>query len=97
MNYDVVTLAAPPGEAHDRITAAVSGLRTSESNGGYEYRTARGFHVATISERRSDDGEQYSTLRYRTAIVSPTAAHARRTANRIKNAVADLRVSSAPG
>ena len=97
MNYDVITLAVPPGEAHDRITAAVSGLRTTESNGGYEYRTSRGFHLATVSEHRTDDGERYSTLRYRTAIVSPTAAHARRTANRIKDAVGDLRVSSAPG
>lgn len=94
MNYDVVTLAVAPEEAHDRITAAVSGLRTSESNGGYEYRTSRGFHLATVSEQRTDDGDRYARLRYRTAIVSPTAAHARRKARAIKDAVADEIVPS---
>ena len=92
MNYRTVDLSADLETAHQYISERVDGLSVTASSTSMEYRTSSGFHLATLSEVTSPEGKQRTRLKYRTAIVSPSIAHARRKATEIRSAVDHLTV-----
>ena len=92
MNYRTVVLSADLETARRHISERVDGLSITAAPKSVEYRTSSGFHLATLSEVTLPDGRQRTRLKYRTAIVSPSIAHARRKASEIRSAVDHLTV-----
>lgn len=87
MNYRSIDLSIAPKEARQRISNRVSGISVTTSVDSIEFRTSTGIHLAILSEVRLPDGATGSRLKYRTAIISPAVAHARRKATEIRSAV----------
>ena len=90
MNYRSVDLSVDLETARRHISEQVDGLSVTTSSRSVEYRTSSGFHLATLSEVTLPNGERRTRLKYRTAIVSPAIAHARRKATEIRSAVDPL-------
>lgn len=87
MNYRSVDLPIDLAEARRRIAERVDGLVVEEAPDVAEFRTPSGLRLATLTEVTLPDGEPGTRLEYRTAIVSSSAAHARRKAAEIRAAV----------
>jgi hypothetical protein len=91
MNYDSVDLVLPPGEARELVRAQVSGIDVRTLGDRYEFVSPLGYHLAELAPVGLPDGERGTRLTYRTAMVSPVAANARRKAAEIRAALADYR------
>ena len=87
MNYSTLTLTITKEEARDMIAKRVSSVKIREFHGRYEFRSPVGYHLAELSDVSLPNGEQGSQLKYRTAMISPIAAHARSKARQITDAV----------
>ena len=94
MNYESIDLALDPDEARSIVTERVSGLTVREFGDRYEFTSPLGYHLAELSETRLGDGERGARLTYRTAMVSPIAANARRKAREIRSALDAHRVEN---
>jgi hypothetical protein len=94
MNYASLELSVEPAEARRAILRRVPGLSVTEFDGRHEFQTRTGFHLAELSATTLPNGERGSILRYRTAMISPIAAHARWKAEAIRSAVDEHRVRS---
>ncbi|MFC7202418.1 hypothetical protein ACFQJC_02750 [Haloferax namakaokahaiae] len=87
MRYESVLVALTPTAVRDRIRKRVEGIRSSKVEDGFEFRTNSGLLVGTVSPATLPDGSTGSRLRYRTSILSATAAHAGRTGKELREAV----------
>jgi len=90
MNYRTVDLPVDLADARRHIAERVDGLVVEEASGSVEFRTPSGLRLATLSPVTLSDGERGTRLEYRTAIVSSSAAHARRKAAEIRAAIDNL-------
>lgn len=91
MNYESVLLDLDFEEAEALVGRRVSGLSTRTVQGSIEYFSGTGHHLAELSTTTLPNGKSGSKLTYRTAIISPTEAHARRRAKEIYGAVSEAR------
>jgi hypothetical protein len=91
MNYESIDLVLSPGEARELVGTRVSGIDVRRFGDRYEFVSPLGYHLAELAPVRLPDGEGGSRLTYRTAMVSPIAANARRKASEIRTALADYR------
>ncbi|MFC7168687.1 hypothetical protein [Halobium salinum] len=91
MNYAVLDLTLDAEAARDRVVDRVSGVSVRSADDRYEFLTPSGFHLAELSNATLPDGEHGSRLTYRTAMVSPVAASARRKAEAVCAALAPYR------
>lgn len=87
MNYAELDLAVDREAARERITDRVSGISVRTTGERDEFLTPSGFHLAELAGVTLPNGERGSRLTYRTAIVSPVAAHARLKAQQIRDAI----------
>jgi len=88
VNYRTLDLQIEMDTARKVITHEVGGLTVREHAGTIEYTMPSGMHLATLSAIRLPNGERGTRLKYRTAIVSSWAIHARTKAQEIHRAVA---------
>lgn len=93
MNYRSIDLALEQESAHERITTKVDGLSVRRQGKSIEYRTPSGFHLATLTDVRLPNGQRGTRLKFRTAVVAAWAAHTRRKAAEIRDAVVSDRYS----
>lgn len=91
MQYSTIDLTLDTETARERILARVSGITCRETDGSIVFRSSSGFHLAELTEVTLPNGETGTRLSYRTTILSPTAATARRKAKRIRDAVESQR------
>lgn len=84
MNYRSVDLDISPEEAADIIRSTDIDVRSRTQGNEIKFTTPGGYHVASLSPTTLPDGSRGVSLKYRTTIIAPFAAHARRTARRIK-------------
>lgn len=89
MNYRSIVLEISLEEAADIIRSADIEVRSRTRGNEIDFTTLGGYHVASLSPTALPDGSPVSRLRYRTALVAPYAAHARRRARRIKAALTE--------
>lgn len=87
MNYRSIELTIDKRAAQKTITKRVPGLIVRESASRIEFSTPAGFHLATLTDVELPTGQRGTRLKYRTAILSAWAAHARRKARKIRDAV----------
>lgn len=85
MNYRSIDLDIPPEEAREIINATVTGVRSKDRGTDIVYTTPGGYTIAFLTSISIRDGEPGTRLKYRTAMISPSAAHARRRAWKIKS------------
>ena len=90
MNYRSIDLPVEMETAHRSISQRVDGLSVTATPNRVEFRTPSGFHLATLTEYTLLNGERSTRIKYRTAMISPSVAHARRKANEIRSAVDHL-------
>lgn len=88
-NYRTLTLQIEKEAARKLISQKVGGMKVRERSGTIEYSMPSGMHLATLTDIRLPNGERGSRLKYRTAIVSTWAIHARTKAREIHDAVPD--------
>ncbi|WP_254526092.1 hypothetical protein [Natrinema caseinilyticum] len=82
--FESLDLDIAVADVHDRITDAVRGLTTSDSEEGTKYRTTDGMLVAVVgTSSATEDGER-ATVAYRTA---PPSEPATRKASKIATAL----------
>lgn len=86
VKYSKIPLSISPEQAAKIVSESVSGIRRTQEGNGYVYRTNSGTTLAILA---SDDGGEGAVLRYRTTIISPQLATARRKAREIKNALSE--------
>ena len=91
MNYRTIDLAVGKEEARRHIAERVPVVTAKEVGADIEYLTPAGFHVATLSDVTLPDGRRGTRLKYRSVIVSSSAAHARRIAHEVRDAVVEYR------
>lgn len=90
MTYTEITLSIPPKQAAARISESVSGVRRTQDGDRYVYKTNSGTTLAIL--KPADGQEGRSILRYRTTMLSPQLAPARRKARRIRDVLEAHRV-----
>lgn len=88
LNYRTIDLQIEKDAARKLISQKVEGLKVREHPGTIEYLMPSGLHLATLTDIRLPNGEHGARLKYRTAIVSSWAIHARTKAREIHLAVA---------
>ncbi|WP_410766751.1 hypothetical protein [Haloferax sp. DFSO60] len=93
MRYESVLVSLSPTEVRDRIRKRVEGIQSSKADDGFEFRTNSGILVGSVSPATLPDGSDGSRLRYRTSILSATAAHAKRTGTALRDAVSSALVT----
>lgn len=86
-NYATLDLSLCVEDARRRITDRVTDVAVRPTDDGYEFRSHSGFRLGSLTPVRLSDGSPGSRLAYRTTLLSPSAAHARQTAHRIRSAV----------
>lgn len=91
VNYQSIDLALAPDEARDIVAERVPGVTIREFRDRYEFVSPIGYHLAELSETRLPNGDRGAELTYRTAMISPVAARARRKAEAIREALSDHR------
>lgn len=77
--------------ARSLIVERINSIRSRELDAVTEFSTPTGFHLAELSATSFPDGSEGSTLRYRTAMISPVAANARRKSAQIRDTVKEHR------
>lgn len=87
MKYSQISLSISPEEAAEIVSESVSGIRRAKEGDAFVYRTNSGTTLAIISSDTRGNGE--TVLRYRTTMISPQLATARRKAREIKNALSE--------
>ena len=91
MNYRSMVLNITPEEAAEIIRSTDIEVRSRTRGNEIEFTTPGGYHVASLSPISLPDGSRGARLKYRTALVAPFAAHARRSARTIKATMTDYR------
>lgn len=86
MKYSKISLSISPEKAAEIVSESVSGIRRTQEGNGFVYRTNSGITLAILT---SDCGGEGAILRYRTTMISPQLATARRKAREIKNALSE--------
>lgn len=94
MNYETVLVDLPLDAARRRVLERVNGVAVRERGGAVEVHGNAGHHLATLAPATLPDGSAGTRLRYRTAMVSPVHATARRRARAVYDALADRRYGS---
>lgn len=84
MRYESIDVNLPLETVRQRIRDKVTGVRITERNGQLVVQMPSGLHVATLSEISLLSGDRGTRLRYRTVLIRPHTAHARRIATTIK-------------
>lgn len=92
MNYRSIELDIPLDEAREIVNATVTGVRSKSQGTDIVYTTPGGYHIAVLTPITIRGGESGTRLKYRTAMVSSSAAHARRRARNIKSALSKYAV-----
>lgn len=87
MNYRTIDLQIDFDEARGCVDERVSGINARGHGPTIEYTTPAGFHLATLTDLDRPGGEGGTRLKYRTVLLAPYAAHARRKASEIHEAV----------
>lgn len=90
MTYAEITLSIPPADAASRVSESVSGIRRTRDGDRYVYSSNSGTTLAIL--KPAADGASRSVLRYRTTMLSPQLAPARRKARRIREVLEAHRV-----
>lgn len=85
--YESITLTINKEEARQQITDRLSNIRVKVKGETIEFRSNTGVLLAVLSDTSLRSGEQGSTLRYRTTMISPALSHARSQAQMIRRAV----------
>lgn len=89
MNYRSVDLKIERDAARRIIANRVTAVVIQDAGNTVEIRSPAGFHLASLSDVTLPDGERGTKLRYRTAIISSSAAHARRWAKKIRDTMVE--------
>lgn len=85
MKYSEVALTISSAEAADVISESVTGVRRTQDGDSYVYKTNSGTTLAILGPAPRRDAE--SVLRYRSTMISPQLATARRKARAIRDAL----------
>lgn len=90
MTYSEVELSIAPREAAALISESVKDVRRTRDGDRFVYKTNSGATLAIIKPVPRVDGR--SSLRYRTTMISPQLAPARRKARRIRDVLGEHRL-----
>lgn len=85
-----MTLSIPPDEAAALISESVRDIRRTRDGDRYVYTANSGTKLAILTPARRQEGQ--SVLRYRTTMISPQLASARRNARRIRDVLRPYRL-----
>lgn len=87
MVYRTIDVQIDFDDARGCVDERVSGISVRDHGTTIEYKTSAGFHLATLTDLEPPGGEGGTRLKYRTVLLAPYAAHARRKASKIHEAV----------